>query len=113
MTILILLLMARRCPRPAADLAHLPRRRGCFAMILLVALPTAAQNVGSTRGLLMPPLLDITSIVLLPCRLKWRWVKRKFGIVIAVKHREALRAALMSRAQLPPLGSRPGRRPRR
>ncbi|MEE2860872.1 MAG: hypothetical protein VYB46_08680 [Pseudomonadota bacterium] len=71
------------------------------AMFLLAALPAAAQDVGSTWGILMPPLLEITSIVLLAV-LTWTaaWAKRKFGIDIEAKHRDALHSALMSGAQL-------------
>lgn len=70
-------------------------------MILLVALPAAAQDVGTTWGALMPPILEITSIILLAA-LTWAaaWAKRKFGIDIEAKHRDALHSALMSGAQL-------------
>lgn len=71
--------------------------------LVLLALPAAAQD-SPAAGLVAavtPLLIDLLAIVLMAA-LTWAaaWGKRKFGIDIEAKHRDALHSALMTGARL-------------
>lgn len=75
---------------------------GVVALVLL-AIPAAAQD-SAAAGLVAavtPLLIDLLAIVLMAA-LTWAaaWGKRKFGIDIEAKHRDALHSALMTGARL-------------
>lgn len=75
---------------------------GVVALVML-ALPAAAQD-SPAAGLfaaVTPLLIDLLALVLMAA-LTWAaaWGKRKFGIDIEAKHRDALHSALMTGARL-------------
>ena len=71
--------------------------------LVLLAVPAAAQD-SPAAGLVAavtPLLIDLLAIVLMAA-LTWAaaWGKRKFGVDIEAKHRDALHSALMTGARL-------------
>lgn len=94
------------CPpaRLAITLGRFTRNALAVLMALvLLAVPAAAQN-SPAAGLvaaITPLLIDLLAIVLMAA-LTWAaaWGKRKFGIDIEAKHRDALHSALMTGARL-------------
>lgn len=73
------------------------------AVMILFALPAAAQGLDSPGiiALLAPQILELVAILLM-AMLTWAaaWAKRKFGVDIEAKHRDALHSALMTGARL-------------
>lgn len=90
--------------RLAFTLGHFTRGALAALMaLLLLALPAAAQDSHATGlvAAVTPLLIDLLAIVLMAA-LTWAaaWGKRKFGIDIEAKHRDALHSALMTGARL-------------
>ena len=93
---------------PARSVIQLLGRcvRGTLAgvvAIVLLAIPAAAQDSAAADlvAAVTPLLIDLLAIVLMAA-LTWAaaWGKRKFGIDIEAKHRDALHSALMTGARL-------------